>query len=163
MLPVLAALAKWGLPLVASAVASKGKEVVEQKLGINLDNALGTEDGRIKLKQLEYDHEEFLANLTLEHAKLEVAAEQTAQAAVTDRWKFDMSSDSWLSKNIRPLVLVFLLGAVTLMAFLNGSTSFKPDDGYVELFNQLLLLVFGAYFVGRSAEKSVNVFRGGKK
>lgn len=153
MIPIVAALAKWGLPLVASAVASKGKELVQEKLGVNLDDALGTEEGRIKLKQLEYEHEGFLSNVALEQAKLDVAAEQTAQTAVTDRWKFDMSSDSWLSKNIRPLSMIFLTVAVTLMAFLNGSTAFKPEESYVELFKQLLLLVFGAYFVGRTVEK----------
>lgn len=62
MLPVLAMLLKSGFSVLAGAVASSGKELIESKLGVNLDDALGTEDGRIKLKELEYNHEEFLIN-----------------------------------------------------------------------------------------------------
>lgn len=62
MLPAVAALIKFGLPLIAGAIASKGQEVVQEKLGIDLSSALGTEDGRIKLKQLEMEHQEFLIN-----------------------------------------------------------------------------------------------------
>lgn len=62
MLPVLAMLLKSGFSVLAGAVASSGKELIEQKLGVNLDDALGTEEGRIKLKELEYSHEEFLIN-----------------------------------------------------------------------------------------------------
>jgi hypothetical protein len=87
MAPFLAALAKWGLPLIASAVAGKGKELVEEKLGVNLDDALGTEEGRIKLKQLEYEHEEFLldaaqkkAELELKEFQIEVADRESARA-----------------------------------------------------------------------------------
>lgn len=60
MLPILASLIQAGLPILAGAFASKGKEVIESKLGINLDNALGTETGRLELKKLEFAHEEFL-------------------------------------------------------------------------------------------------------
>lgn len=70
MAPILAALAKWGLPLLASAVAGKGKELVEQKLGINLEDALGTEEGRIRLKQLEVEHEQFLVTAAQQRAEL---------------------------------------------------------------------------------------------
>lgn len=72
MAPLLAALAQWGLPLLASAVAGKGKDIIQEKLGVNLDNALGTEEGRIKLKQLEYAHEEFLTQAAQERAELEL-------------------------------------------------------------------------------------------
>lgn len=72
MLPILAALAKWGLPVLASAIASKGKEVIQDKLGINIEDALGSEEGRIKLKQLEYDHEEFLVKAAQDRAELDL-------------------------------------------------------------------------------------------
>lgn len=62
MLPIVASLLQSGLSLVAGAIMSKGKNVVEEKLGINLDDALGTEEGRLKLRELEMKHQEFLIN-----------------------------------------------------------------------------------------------------
>lgn len=60
MAPIIAALAKWGLGTLATAVLSKGKDAVQEKLGIDIDAALGSEEGRLKLKQLELEHEQFL-------------------------------------------------------------------------------------------------------
>lgn len=87
MLPIVAALIKWGLPTLAGAVVSKGKEVVQEKLDINLDDALGTERGRIQLKQLEMQHEEFLINAAqasevrdLDYFKEEVTDKGSARA-----------------------------------------------------------------------------------
>lgn len=159
MAPIVAALAKWGMTTLAGAVAAKGKEAIEDKLGIDLDNALGTEEGRIRLRQAEMQHEVELQKLSIEQAELELKAEQTAQSAVTDRWQADMASDSRLAKNVRPAVLIFLTLAVTAMAFLNGATAFKPDEAYVTLFENLLMLVFAAYFVGRTAEKGLSTWR----
>lgn len=65
MFPLLASLISAGLPLIAGAFASKGKELVQEKLGINLDDALGTEAGRLQLKQLELQHEEWLVNAAI--------------------------------------------------------------------------------------------------
>lgn len=62
MAPILAALLKSGFSVLAGAVASSGKQLIEEKLGVNLDETLGTEEGRLKLKELEYSHEEFLIN-----------------------------------------------------------------------------------------------------
>ncbi len=166
MLPALAILAKTlaaqGLGLIGNAVLAKGKEAVEQKLGINLEDSLGTEAGRIRLMELQIERESDLNEFVLAKGEQDLRAEMAAQSAVTDRWKFDMASDSWLSKNIRPLVLIFLLTMVTLMAFLNGSTGFKPDNLYIELIGELLKLAFGAYFVGRSVEKGISMWKGNK-
>lgn len=62
MLPILATLLKSGFSILAGAVASSGKDLIQEKFGINLNDSLGTEEGRIKLKELEYAHEEFLIN-----------------------------------------------------------------------------------------------------
>ena len=82
-------------------------------------------------------------------------ADKEAQDQVTDRWKYDMQSDSFLSKNIRPLVLVFLTVMFTLLAFTDGNIGgFKVQEQYVPIFQSLLITVYGAYFVGRTWEKN---------
>lgn len=81
-------------------------------------------------------------------------ADKDAQQQVTERWKFDMQSDSFLSKNIRPLIMVFLTGMFTLLAFTDGNIGgFKIQKEYIPIFQTLLVTVYGAYFVGRTWEK----------
>ena len=73
---------------------------------------------------------------------------------ITDRWKMDMQSDSWLSKNIRPLVLVFLVVSTVLMIFIDaGTINFVVEDKWTDLLQLVLITVIGAYFGGRSFEK----------
>ena len=80
--------------------------------------------------------------------------EAEMQKQVTERWKLDMNSDSWLSKNIRPLVLVFLVISTVLLVFIDaGFINFDVKDSYVDLLQLVLITVIGAYFGGRSLEK----------
>jgi len=80
--------------------------------------------------------------------------EAEMQKQVTERWKMDMNSDSWLSKNIRPLVLVFLVVSTVLLIFIDGGViSFKVEDKWTDLLQLVLITVIGAYFGGRSLEK----------
>ena len=80
--------------------------------------------------------------------------EAEMQKQVTERWKMDMNSDSWLSKNIRPIVLVFLVVATVLLIFIDGGViSFKVEDKWTDLLQLVLITVIGAYFGGRSLEK----------
>ena len=80
----------------------------------------------------------------------EVEMEKT----ITERWKVDMNSDSWLSKNIRPMVLIFLVVATVLMIFIDaGVLTFEVKDTWVDLLQLVLITVIGAYFGGRSLEK----------
>tara|TARA_R110002050_G_scaffold126931_1_gene247756 strand:- start:121 stop:513 length:393 start_codon:yes stop_codon:yes gene_type:complete len=73
---------------------------------------------------------------------------------ITDRWKSDMASDSWLSKNVRPLVLVFLVITTVLMIFIDaGMISFEVEAKWTDLLQLVLITVIGAYFGGRSLEK----------
>ena len=73
---------------------------------------------------------------------------------ITERWKMDMQSDSWLSKNIRPLVLVFLVVSTVLMIFIDaGTIAFVVEDKWTDLLQLVLITVIGAYFGGRSLEK----------
>lgn len=73
---------------------------------------------------------------------------------ITDRWKADMNSDSWLSKNVRPLVLIFLVVCTVLMIFIDaGSIKFVVEEKWTDLLQLVLITVIGAYFGGRSFEK----------
>ena len=84
-------------------------------------------------------------------------ADNNAQKEVSARWAADMNSDSFLSKNIRPMVLIFLTVVFTALAFTDGNIgSFKIAAAYVPIFQTLLVTVYGAYFVGRSWEKTKN-------
>tara|TARA_R100000353_G_scaffold57605_2_gene45572 strand:+ start:91 stop:489 length:399 start_codon:yes stop_codon:yes gene_type:complete len=82
-------------------------------------------------------------------------ADQDAQTQITERWKLDMQSDSFLSKNIRPLVLIYLTVIFTVLAFFDGNVGgFQVDEDYIPIFQSLLITVYGAYFVGRTWEKA---------
>ena len=83
-----------------------------------------------------------------------VEHEAKMEANITDRWKADMNSDSWLSKNVRPLVLIFLVVCTMLLIFIDaGKLNFNVKDSYVDLLQLVLITVIGAYFGGRSFEK----------
>ena len=73
---------------------------------------------------------------------------------ITDRWKADMNSDSWLSKNVRPLVLIFLVVSTVLMIFIDaGTIAFEVEAKWTDLLQLVLITVIGAYFGGRTMEK----------
>ena len=83
-------------------------------------------------------------------ANYEVQMEQQ----ISDRWKADMNSDSWLSKNVRPLVLIFLVVCTVLMIFIDaGTINFTVEEKWTDLLQLVLITVIGAYFGGRTMEK----------
>mgnify|MGYP003969216525 FL=1 len=100
---------------------------------------------------------------TTEEEKLEIKkqiqeilekADSDAQMQVTERWKADMNSDSFLSKNIRPLVLIYLTFIFTVLSFFDGNIGgFVVAGQYIPIFQSLLITVYGAYFIGRTWEK----------
>jgi hypothetical protein len=172
MIPIVASLlgtlAENGLGLLSSALQAKGKEVVEKTLGVKISDNPSPEEVS-KLRQLQFDHEERLLELGIEKAKLEqeelkalLAAKVSEDNNVTDRWKADMSSDSWLSKNIRPGTLVYILSAFIVMALLDGA-GYKIAESYVTLLGQWGMLVMTAYFGGRTVEKVMEMRKGGKE
>lgn len=162
MIPILGALlgtlAENGLGLLSSAIQAKGKEVVENTLGVKIPDNPTPEDVA-KLRQMQYDHEERLIELGIEKAKMELAELQLfADAAknednnISDRWKADMVSDSWLSKNIRPLSLVALFMGFFLFALMSAY-GLNANESYVTLLGNWGQLIMGAYFGGRTIEK----------
>lgn len=100
-------------------------------------------------------------DLALKLKEIDVRAFEAETKAVTDRWQADMASDSWLSKNIRPGTLVYILTAYLGFAVADGF-GFRISESYVQLLGQWGMLVMTAYFGGRSAEKIVGVLKGNK-
>jgi hypothetical protein len=171
MVPIVGALlgtlAESGLNLLSSAIQAKGKEVVEKTLGVKISDNPNPQEVE-KLRQLQYDHEERLLELGIEKAKLEqeelkalLAAQANQENNVSDRWKADMASDSWLSKNVRPGTLVYLLTAYLIFALLDGA-GYKISESYVSLLGQWGMLVMTAYFGGRTVEKVMEMRKKGK-
>ena len=73
---------------------------------------------------------------------------------ISSRWEADMKSDSWLSKNVRPLVLIFLVISTVLLIFIDaGAINYIVEAKWTDLLQLVLITVIGAYFGGRSLEK----------
>ena len=124
-----------------SKIFSAGAANLVKNVGGVLDNLTTTKE------------EKLAAELKIKDMIMGYEAEMQKQ--VTERWKVDMNSDSWLSKNIRPLVLVFLVVATVLLIFIDaGTISFKVQDKWTDLLQLVLITVIGAYFGGRSLEKT---------
>ena len=125
---------------VLKKIFSAGASTLVDSVGGVIDDLVTTDDERMaakaKLKQIVLDHE----------AKME--------QNITDRWTADMNSDSWLSKNVRPLVLIFLVVCTVLMIFIDaGSIDFVVEEKWTDLLQLVLITVIGAYFGGRTMEK----------
>ena len=102
------------------------------------------------------DEERLAAKLKVE--ELLEQADKDAQDQVTARWESDMKSDSFLSKNIRPMVLIYLTFIFSVLAFFDGNIGeFKIAEDYIPIFQSLLITVYGAYFVGRTWEKGKSI------
>ena len=84
----------------------------------------------------------------------ELEADRVEMQEITKRWSADMASDSWLSKNVRPLALKFLTISLIILIIIDSSINgFIVQEDWITLLSSLLLLVYGAYFGGRSLEK----------
>ena len=81
-------------------------------------------------------------------------AESNAQEQVSRRWEADMKSDNWLSKNIRPLICIFLTAMFVIISIFDGNAGgFVIASAYIPIYQTLLITVYGAYFAGRTIEK----------
>ncbi len=103
-----------------------------------------------QLEQAMMKHKEVIAELALKEKALSIDAEKNAQDALTERHKADMGSDSWLSKNVRPICLLAVTGILAIATFV-------PPD-YIgwqryQALQDLCIWIYGYYFVGRSVEK----------
>ena len=170
MIPIVASLlgtlAENGLGLLSSAIQAKGKQVVENTLGVKIPDAPTPEDVS-KLRQLQFEHEERLLELGIEKAKMELeelkvlaTTAQNDADNITDRWQADMSSDSWLSKNIRPMSLIAIFMGYFLFALMSAF-GYNANESYVTLLGNWGMIIMGSYFAGRTVEKLAEM-RGSK-
>tara|TARA_B110000046_G_C12882277_1_gene350652 strand:+ start:294 stop:680 length:387 start_codon:yes stop_codon:yes gene_type:complete len=98
------------------------------------------------------DEERLAAKQAIEEVLMQ--AESDAQEQVTKRWEADMKSDNWLSKNIRPLICIFLTAIFVVLSLFDGNVGgFVIQESYIPIYQTLLITVYGAYFAGRSIEK----------
>ena len=125
---------------VLSKIFSSGAVELVKGVGGVIDNLTTSKEEKLEAERKIQD---LIANHEVEMEK-----------NITERWKMDMQSDSWLSKNIRPLVLVFLVVSTVLMIFIDaGTINFVVEDKWTDLLQLVLITVIGAYFGGRSLEK----------
>tara|TARA_R110001592_G_scaffold135278_2_gene351462 strand:+ start:997 stop:1389 length:393 start_codon:yes stop_codon:yes gene_type:complete len=125
---------------ILTKIFSGGASELVKSVGGVIDNLHTSKEEKLAAEQ---KIKELLANYELEMEK-----------NVTDRWKADMNSDSWLSKNVRPMVLVFLVVSTILMIFIDaGTINFEVEPKWTDLLQLVLITVIGAYFGGRSLEK----------
>ena len=125
---------------VLTKIFSSGAGELIKSVGGVLDNLTTSKEEKLEAERKIQD---LIANHEVEMEK-----------NITARWTMDMKSDSWLSKNIRPLVLVFLVVSTVLMIFIDaGAISFVVEDKWTDLLQLVLITVIGAYFGGRSLEK----------
>ena len=105
-----------------------------------IDNVVTTKEEKMQLKN--------------EMKKMILDSENDLQKNVTDRWKADMQSDSWLSKNVRPMTLIFVLVCTMLLIFIDaGTIEFHVEEKWTDLLQLVLITIVGSYFGGRSIEK----------
>jgi hypothetical protein len=89
--------------------------------------------------------------LALKLKEIDTRAFEVETKAVTERWQADMTSDSWLSKNIRPMTLVYLLSTYNVFALMSAF-GHQVNESYVNLLGQWGMLVMTAYFGGKTIE-----------
>ncbi len=125
---------------------------VVEKAGVAIDRLITSDEERLKLKN-ELIQIELKAKLDAQ--KQADDAEVRLEEEVTKRWSADTSSDDPLAKKVRPGALIFLLLTITFFVFVDSTNYFDFDirQAYVDLYESLLLLVFAAYFGGRTLEK----------
>ena len=97
-----------------------------------------------------------LVKLQQEGELAKMQADIAEAQEITKRWEADMSSDSWLSKNIRPMALIAIFGAYFLFAMMSAF-GYDANQNYVQLLGQWGQIVFLAYFGGRTAEKIIEM------
>ena len=125
---------------ILNKIFSAGAGDLIKNVGGVLDNLTTTKEEKL---EAERKIKELIANYEVEMEK-----------NITSRWEADLKSDSWLSKNVRPMTLIFLIVCTMLLIFIDaGAINFNVKDSYVDLLQLVLITVIGAYFGGRSLEK----------
>ena len=125
---------------IIGKIFSSGAGDLVKNVGGVIDNLTTSKEEKL---EAERKVKELIANYEMEMEK-----------NITSRWEADLKSDSWLSKNVRPMVLIFLIVCTMLLIFIDaGAIKFNVKDSYIDLLQLVLITVIGAYFGGRSLEK----------
>ena len=125
---------------ILTNLLSGGASKLVESVGGVLDNLTTSKEEKL---EAERKIKELMANYEVEMEK-----------NISSRWEADLKSDSWLSKNVRPLVLIFLIVCTMLLIFIDaGALNFEVKSSWVDLLQLVLITVIGAYFGGRSLEK----------
>jgi len=125
--------------ILAKLFGNAGGGIVEKLSGV-VDKFVRTKDEKA----------EFEKQMT----EILIDAEAAMQKNVTERWKADLEHGNWLTRSVRPLVLVFLIVSTVIMVFIDsGSIAFQVEEKWTELLQLVLMTTIGAYFGGRSVEK----------
>ena len=125
--------------ILGKLFGNAGGSVVEKISGV-VDKFVRTKDEKAAFEK--------------EMTQILIEAEAAMQKNVTERWKADLEHGNWLTRSVRPLVLIFLIGATVLMVFIDsGSLVFNVEQKWTDLLQLVLMTTIGAYFGGRSVEK----------
>jgi hypothetical protein len=125
---------------ILTQIFSSGATALVGSVGKVIDDLTTSKEEKL---EAERKVKELIANYEIEMEK-----------NITARWEVDLKSDSWLSKNVRPMTLIFLIVCTMLLIFIDaGAINFNVKDSYVDLLQLVLITVIGAYFGGRSLEK----------
>ena len=131
---------KFNMSILGTIFSGGAKELVEGVGGV-IDGLHTSEEEKLAAKQ--------------KMKELVATYEVQMEKEITSRWQADMKSDSWLSKNIRPLVLAFLVISTVLLIFIDaGVINFVVEAKWTDLLQLVLITVIGAYFGGRTLEKN---------
>ena len=139
----------WLSEIFSSSVVS-----VVDSVGNAIDKLVTSDEEKLALKNE-------LAKIQLEAQNKKDELDLQFDKEITQRQANDMSSDSWLSKNIRPLTLIFILVMYSLLSISSGF-QFQVTESYVELLGQWGMLIMSFYFGGRTLEKIISVAKGSK-
>ena len=125
---------------ILGKIFSSGASDLVKEVGGVIDNLTTSKEEKL---EAERKVKELIANYEIEMEK-----------NITSRWEADLKSDSWLSKNVRPMTLIFLIVCTMLLIFIDaGALKFEVKSSWVDLLQLVLITVIGAYFGGRSFEK----------
>ena len=125
---------------VLTKIFSSGAGELVKNVGGVIDSLTTSKEEKL---EAERKIKELIANYEIEMEK-----------NITSRWEADLKSDSWLSKNVRPMTLIFLIVCTMLLIFIDaGALNFEVKSSWVDLLQLVLITVIGAYFGGRSFEK----------
>jgi len=136
------------------SLVSGGVDKVVDSVGKAIDELVTSDHERL---QMQAELAKIKLEAELNATKMEIDADAKIEEEVSKRWTADMAGDDPFAKRVRPFSLVYLLLVVSALAFLDGNLlAFAVKESYIDLFQTLLMLVFGAYFGGRTLEKIIN-------